>query len=255
MADTTHNKEKETVSKKPAHSILGLILSGLVGLISMVALAWLLLILSIGVYQIFYGQLETQRLLTALLQADVNAIPSHAVLIKHYEVFEQTEKDILVQLLRSETLHAGWEKITQTAQGIHRDVLYEESQTAGFFEKIIHPIKTLGWLFLGIALAVTQLMGVRVFIFLVACPFFIGCVFLGVIDGLVKRDIRKFQGARESTFLFHRIKKTWKPLFFVPLFLYFVCPYPLTPTIFLAPMGISLGFMIQISLQSFKKYV
>jgi energy-coupling factor transporter transmembrane protein EcfT len=80
---------------------------------------------------------------------------------------------------------------------------------------------------------------------------------LGVlmIDGLALRDKRKFQGARESTFLFHRLKPLAKLSFFSLFIIYMVMPYGISPSVFLIPMVALSSLFTMLSIKSFKKYL
>ncbi len=102
---------------------------------------------------------------------------------------------------------------------------------------------------------ITEIAVSRLFIFILALPLFLLISFIGLTDGLVKRDIRKFQGARESTFTFHRMKHLHSFLFFIPLFIYLSVPVPITPTLFLTGQAILLGFVTMLSATYFKKYL
>lgn len=55
-------------------------------------------------------------------------------------------------------------------------------------------------------ISVINLETVRIKIFCNALPLMTLIVVIFLVDGLVQRDIRKFQFARESTYLFHRTK-------------------------------------------------
>jgi integrating conjugative element membrane protein (TIGR03747 family) len=104
-------------------------------------------------------------------------------------------------------------------------------------------------------LSVTQLIWVKLSIWLLSLPLLLLMIVLGVIDGLVQRDIRKFQGARESTFFFHTITKQMKLIFFIPVLLYLIWPWPLRSMWVLIPWAIGLGILMQNSVRTFKKYV
>ena len=95
----------------------------------------------------------------------------------------------------------------------------------------------------------------RLFIFLLAMPLLALCLFIGITDGLVKRDIRKFQGARESTFTFHRSKHLMQFCFFLPFFIYLSLPIAITPLVILVTQGILLGAVVWLSTAYFKKYL
>lgn len=104
-------------------------------------------------------------------------------------------------------------------------------------------------------MAVTEITLSRLLVFLSALPLFVLIVLVFVTDGLVKRDIRKFQGARETTFIFHRTKNLWGFCFFVPLFIYLSLPLSLMPTLFLLVQALLLGMVAMLSATYFKKYV
>ena len=102
---------------------------------------------------------------------------------------------------------------------------------------------------------VNKLIYYRVVIYFKMLPLFMLALTVGFIDGLVQRDIRKFQGARESTFFFHRILLLFKFTFFTPLLIYFSLPFFVSPVLFFGLQSIGLGVLIQMAARSFKKYV
>ena len=95
----------------------------------------------------------------------------------------------------------------------------------------------------------------RLWIFITALPLLALSLGLGLIEGLVQRDIRKFQGARETTLLFHRIKRCGTALFFIPFFLYLAWLSPLSPQWFFIPMAVGLGLWLALTMRFFKKSV
>lgn len=102
---------------------------------------------------------------------------------------------------------------------------------------------------------IIEMVLTRLYLFVEYIPFITAIFFVFIIDGFVLRDKRKFQGARESTFLFHRIKSLIKVSFFSLYFLYLVNPYELAPVIFLIPMTVITGLFATISIKNFKKYL
>lgn len=103
--------------------------------------------------------------------------------------------------------------------------------------------------------AITTVDCIRIMLFVLALPLFALISMVCITDGLVKRDIRKFQGARESTFIFHRMKYLKGFCFFVPLLIYFSLPFYITPTIFLITQAMILGLIFGTSATYFKKYL
>jgi integrating conjugative element membrane protein (TIGR03747 family) len=102
---------------------------------------------------------------------------------------------------------------------------------------------------------VAAVMAHRCWMAINALPLLCLSLGLGLIDGLVQRDIRKFQNARESSWLFHGIKRCGTALFFVPFFLFMVWLTPVSPLWFFLPMTLGLGVWVAFCLRFFKKSV
>ncbi len=106
-----------------------------------------------------------------------------------------------------------------------------------------------------IFLDVTEIILTRICLFIKFILFMLVILFIFIIDGLVLRDKRKFQGARESTFLFHRLKPLARASFFTLFFIYMVSPYPILPNLFLIPMAALSSLFTMLSIKNFKKYL
>jgi hypothetical protein len=104
-------------------------------------------------------------------------------------------------------------------------------------------------------LDVTEITLTRGCLFIQFTPFMIVFLCVLMIDGLVLRDKRKFQGARESTFIFHRLKPLAKISFFSLFFIYMVIPYSVLPGVFLVPMVMLSSLFTMLAIKSFKKYL
>ncbi len=104
-------------------------------------------------------------------------------------------------------------------------------------------------------LAITEIQLLRFLIFILALPLFILVLLIFIIDGLVKRDIRKFQGARESALVFHRLKGFTGFCFFAPFFIYLSIPIAINPLFIFIPQMLLWGSTMALSLTYFKKYL
>ncbi|MBI1285921.1 MAG: TIGR03747 family integrating conjugative element membrane protein, partial [Thiobacillus sp.] len=62
------------------------------------------------------------------------------------------------------------------------------------------------------AMQVTQVFSVRLAILTLATPVFLLFSLVALVDGLVKRDLRRWGGGRESSFVYHYAKKAVLPL-------------------------------------------
>ncbi|WDU64026.1 TIGR03747 family integrating conjugative element membrane protein [Pseudomonas poae] len=96
---------------------------------------------------------------------------------------------------------------------------------------------------------------VRLTILALATPLFLLAVLTGLVDGLMRRDLRKFGAGRESSFVYHRAKRALMPLLLVPWIFYLSLPFSVNPMIIFLPCTIALGIAISITSTTFKKYL
>ncbi|ERI54490.1 membrane protein [Pseudomonas sp. EGD-AK9] len=130
------------------------------------------------------------------------------------------------------------------SQGDARDLRYSISQVYVWSERYL------------IAAAFTTLtFMVRLLVLLLTLPLFLLAAFVGLVDGLVRRDIRKFGAGRESGFIYHRAKASLMPLAILPWILYLTLPVSVHPLLVLLPSAALLGLAMNITAASFKKYL
>jgi integrating conjugative element membrane protein (TIGR03747 family) len=96
---------------------------------------------------------------------------------------------------------------------------------------------------------------VRLLVLFLSLPLFVMAVLVGLIDGLVRRDLRKFGAGRESGFLYHRARATLLPLFVLPLVIYLALPISVHPVFALLPGAVLLAVAVDVTAGSFKKYL
>ena len=95
----------------------------------------------------------------------------------------------------------------------------------------------------------------RLLVLCLMLPLFCMAAFVGLVDGLVRRDIRRFGAGRESGFVYHRAKATLMPLLMMPWVIYLALPVSLSPLLMLFPSALLLGIVVNITVGSFKKYL
>ncbi|WP_458131857.1 TIGR03747 family integrating conjugative element membrane protein [Pseudomonas sp. R3-41] len=96
---------------------------------------------------------------------------------------------------------------------------------------------------------------VRLTILVMATPLFLLVSFTGFVDGLMRRDLRKFGAGRESSFVYHRAKRAVFPLLIVPWIIYLSLPFSLNPIAVFLPCAVMLGIATAITAATFKKYI
>ncbi|NWB98371.1 TIGR03747 family integrating conjugative element membrane protein [Pseudomonas gingeri] len=95
----------------------------------------------------------------------------------------------------------------------------------------------------------------RILILVLTLPLFVMAILTGLVDGLVRRDLRRFGAGRESGFIYHRAKMMIVPLLVAPWIIYPALPMTVSPVLVLLPSAAALGLVVSISAGSFKKYL
>lgn len=96
---------------------------------------------------------------------------------------------------------------------------------------------------------------VRLFLLLLSSPIFILASIVGIVDGLVRRDIRRFGAGRESSFLYHHSKRWIGRFLILSWLLYLSIPVSIHPNLIFIPMAFLFGLSVSITFGSFKKYL
>lgn len=110
-------------------------------------------------------------------------------------------------------------------------------------------------MYLTAAMYVTLMTLTRCVILLLTLPLFLIAALIGLTDGLVSRDLRRFGAGRESAFIYHHAKRLVSPIFLTAWLIYLSLPFSVHPNLFLLPCALLFGFMVSIAASSFKKYL
>lgn len=95
----------------------------------------------------------------------------------------------------------------------------------------------------------------RLLVLAMTLPLFALAAFTGLVDGLVRRDLRRFSAERESGFLYHRTRATILPLAMLPWVVYLALPVSVHPLWVLLPAAGMLGLAIDVTVGVFKKHL
>lgn len=96
---------------------------------------------------------------------------------------------------------------------------------------------------------------VRLIILILSMPLIVMAVFVGFVDGLVKRDLRRFVAGHESGFVYHRAKAFIVPTLTLPWVIYLALPISISPLLIMLPCALIAGVVMNITVTSFKKYL
>ena len=117
--------------------------------------------------------------------------------------------------------------------------------------KIYHPIAE----FVIAMMQVTQVFSVRLAILTLAMPIFLLFSLVALVDGLVQRDLRRWGGGRESSFVYHYAKKAALPLVVLTWVTYLALPFSLHPSFVVLPFATLFALTVAVTASTFKKYL
>ncbi|AHK18382.1 MULTISPECIES: TIGR03747 family integrating conjugative element membrane protein [Yersinia pseudotuberculosis complex] len=111
------------------------------------------------------------------------------------------------------------------------------------------------WEYLQATVYITVIFSIRVAILVLSIPLFIMVCANGVVDGLVRRDLRRYGAGYESSFIYHHAKRFVKPAMYGPCMLYLSWPTAVWPNLLLLPAAVALGVVVSVVVGAFKKYL
>lgn len=109
--------------------------------------------------------------------------------------------------------------------------------------------------YLQAAMQVTQVFAVRLAILWLASPVFVLFSLVAVVDGLVQRDLRRWGGGRESSFVYHWAKRSALPLLILCGVSYLALPFSVHPSLVVLPFASLFALSLAITASTFKKYL
>ena len=105
------------------------------------------------------------------------------------------------------------------------------------------------------AIQIVQVFSVRLAILCLATPVFLLFSLIGLIDGLVQRDLRRWGGGRESSYLYHYAKNSVWMFVLSAWVTYLALPFSLHPVFIVLPFAILFAISISVTASTFKKYL
>ncbi|EKA1248275.1 TIGR03747 family integrating conjugative element membrane protein [Salmonella enterica] len=109
--------------------------------------------------------------------------------------------------------------------------------------------------FLQATVYISVVFVVRVLILVLSVPLFVMVVMVAMVEGLSRRDLRRYGAGYESSFLYHHAKRFIKPSVIYPCMLYLSWPTAIYPNLVLLPAALLLGASVTVLMSTFKKYL
>ncbi len=85
-------------------------------------------------------------------------------------------------------------------------------------------------------------------------PAFVLFFLMGMVDGLVERDLRRWGGGRESSMVYNLARKSLFRFFISACVIYISLPMSINPTWIILPFAIAFGLSTRVTFERFKKY-
>lgn len=144
-----------------------------------------------------------------------------------------------------------WTGLVELIQWITPAPTPDESGVRPLLHRAYSPVAE----FVLAAMQITQVFAVRLAILILATPVFGLFTVVALVDGLVRRDLRRWGGGRESSFVYHYAKKAAIPLVVSAWVLYLALPISLHPSWVILPFAVGVGATVTITASTFKKYL
>lgn len=105
------------------------------------------------------------------------------------------------------------------------------------------------------AMMMTQTYALRVAVLIMSLPVFILFSTVGMADGLMRRDLRRWGGGRESSLAHGTARALLKHIYVVPWLIYLSLPFSLHPNWVILPSATCAGIAMCVMSATFKKYL
>jgi integrating conjugative element membrane protein (TIGR03747 family) len=100
---------------------------------------------------------------------------------------------------------------------------------------------------------ITQVFALRLAVLALASPLFALAAIVGLADGLVERDRRRFGGAREKGLVYHHAKRFVLPTLIGAWVVYLSLPISVHPNVVIQPFAVLFALALGMSAGTFKK--
>jgi integrating conjugative element membrane protein (TIGR03747 family) len=96
---------------------------------------------------------------------------------------------------------------------------------------------------------------IRLSILVLSIPAFLLFGLVGVSDGLMQRDLRRWCGGNESGYIYHWAKRFAMPVLIMAWVIYLAIPNSIHPNFIITPFAVLFGLVLMVMTSKFKKYL
>ncbi|MEJ2622836.1 MAG: TIGR03747 family integrating conjugative element membrane protein, partial [Candidatus Thiodiazotropha sp.] len=129
------------------------------------------------------------------------------------------------------------------------------STNDGTFIRLAKVVITEYYNYLMAAIYIIIMFFIRLSILVLSIPAFILFGFVGVTDGLMQRDLRRWCGGNESGYIYHWAKRFAMPVLIMSWVIYLAIPSSIHPNFIITPFAVLFGLVLMVMSSKFKKYL
>ncbi len=241
---------EKPISTRPKRysTLIGTLLGGILKLMLLSLLAWVLLLLFLSAIAIQEGREAANARSHFLLTRQIEFISSKDLSVTRDFLAQpaQFRADMESRVAQGlNTVSSFLQKIHQRTQGI------DGSQSAQSIALNTQRVMVA----ITIVMETLEVVIGRLGIFMLSLLLWGSVLFVMIVDGLAQRDIRKFQAARESAFLFHRLKLLTSHVFYGYFLIFMSMPWVIEPSLLLLPMIMTVSVLSMFTIKYYKKYL
>ncbi|CBJ80662.1 conserved hypothetical protein [Xenorhabdus bovienii str. Jollieti] len=221
-------------------------------LIGFVVMSWLFSLLLEYLGMAFFWPEQGAAHSQTMMKAELNYLSSEFTRSLLLTEPSQTVLAWLAQVYQWLFVDSGF---MNWVQGQRQYQLHNNNDFMREFNTVLHGISAHLQEYWLATVFITMVTLIRLGILLLSVPLFVMVVLVALVDGLGRRDLRRYGAGYESSFVYHHAKRGIKPACTVPCVLYLSWPEVVYPTVILLPAAIVLGIAIVITTSMFKKYI
>jgi integrating conjugative element membrane protein (TIGR03747 family) len=165
-------------------------------------------------------------------------------------VFTARPVELGLRIVNWASLGLDWVRVNALIAWLHAPVPCSPE-----WSRSLHDLLQRARSYLEATANIIKVFAVRLAVLALATPVFALFGLVGMGEGLMRRDLRRWGGGRESSFLYHHSKKILGPSVVAAWMLYLAVPVSIHPNTVLLPFAVLFAAGIAITTATFKKYL
>lgn len=123
------------------------------------------------------------------------------------------------------------------------------------FSAYVHAALSPALPYIQATITMIQVYAARLSVLLLTSPVFLLAGLAGLAEGLIRRDLRRWGGGRESSFVYHHVRRLILPSLLAAWTVYLALPFSVHPAFVVLPCATAFGLTVLTASSRFKKYL